>query len=106
MHINRPVAMQMGQMGPAGSNNASGASWSSLLFSILRSPNQGNRLMLSQVLWSAVICLSADDSYGRKRQGQAGWLVGIRVEDYGSREAAGGNEREEIGVEAFGDFAM
>lgn len=32
MHINRPVAMQMGQMGPNGSSNASNTSCPSLLF--------------------------------------------------------------------------
>lgn len=64
MHINRPVAMQMGLMGPNGSNNASSASCSSLLFSILRSLNQGNPLMLSLVLWSAVIYLTDDNIHG------------------------------------------
>lgn len=55
MHINRPVAMQMGQMGPNGSNNATSASCSSLLSSILQSSNQGKLLMRSLVSWSAVI---------------------------------------------------
>lgn len=67
MHINRPVAVQMGQMGPNGSNNASSASSLSLLFSILRSFNQGKPSMLSLDLWSAVIYLSGDSIHGRER---------------------------------------
>lgn len=67
MHINRPVAVHMGQMGPNGSNNASSASSSSLLFSILQCSNQGKPLMLSLDLWPAVIYLYGSSIHGRER---------------------------------------
>lgn len=63
MHINRPVAMQMGQMGPDGSNNAPRAWCSSLLLldlAVSQPRKAVDALMLSLVL-------SGDDIPGRKR---------------------------------------
>lgn len=57
MHINRPVVMQMGQMGPNGSNNASMASCPSLLLLDLAvsQPRKSVDAHSAWFLWLAVI---------------------------------------------------